>query len=252
MTAKPASSTRTRVERGIYVRHDKAGRKVYVVGYRDSDGRQRWQTVAAGSPRRAPSATRSRAPAARGEQVRPNPRLRFGEAADAWLAEQVVRAAPARRRRSTAPRRDAPAAALGRPADGRDQTARRRPAGARAARAGPAEWTIAGILKAAARVFKFAARHLDWHGENPVGGWRRASGRGRGGARAAIFQGDELAQTLAAATSPTGRCSTWPRSPAPARASCSGSRGRTWTWPTRRRRRSVQRFSSTSTAGGWS
>lgn len=35
---------------------------------------------------------------------------------------------------------------------------------------GLSEWTIAGVLKAASRVFKFAARHLDWHGSNPVAG----------------------------------------------------------------------------------
>ena len=35
--------------------------------------------------------------------------------------------------------------------------------------AGKSEWTIAGVLKAANRVFKFANRRLGWYGINPVG-----------------------------------------------------------------------------------
>jgi Phage integrase family len=35
--------------------------------------------------------------------------------------------------------------------------------------AGKSEWTIAGVLKAANRVFKFANRRLGWYGTNPLG-----------------------------------------------------------------------------------
>ena len=69
--------------------------------------------------------------------------------------------------------------------------------------AGKAEWTIAGVVKAANRTFKFAKRRMNWHGQNPVlelenGERPKVSAA----ARRPIFVGDQLAQTLAAARDP--------------------------------------------------
>jgi hypothetical protein len=68
---------------------------------------------------------------------------------------------------------------------------------------GLSEWTIAGILKAAGRVFKLARRRCRWRGENLValldGGERpkiSASPERR------IYRGDELAQILATSAEP--------------------------------------------------
>jgi integrase len=68
---------------------------------------------------------------------------------------------------------------------------------------GLSEWTIAGILKAAGRVFKFARRHCRWRGENPVGlleGGERPKPSVSPERR--IYTRAELAQTLAASTEP--------------------------------------------------
>jgi integrase len=65
------------------------------------------------------------------------------------------------------------------------------------------EWTIAGILKSARRVFKFAERRLNWHGRNPIDGLENGE-RPKTGAtlRRRLFEGAELAQTIAAASEP--------------------------------------------------
>jgi len=73
--------------RGVYWRAD----GLFEVGYRDADGRQRWR----GSFETLTSARRARddarVKALGGERVSANPRLKFGEAADRWLAEQRQR-----------------------------------------------------------------------------------------------------------------------------------------------------------------
>src|SRR3954453_16022725 len=81
-------SRRERVERNIYVGHDAGGRTSYVVGYRDSAGKQRWQTVQGGITAARRTRDAILGSKAKGERVAPNPRLTFGEAADRWLAEQ--------------------------------------------------------------------------------------------------------------------------------------------------------------------
>jgi hypothetical protein len=92
---------RERVERNIYRRVGASGKAVFEVGYRDSGGKQRWQTVEGGITAARAARDDVLGRKGRGEQVRPNPGLRFGEAADAWLAGQVASCAP-RPRRSTA------------------------------------------------------------------------------------------------------------------------------------------------------
>ena len=183
----------------LYRRYD--GR--FEVGYRDSTGKQRWshafETITAARAERDSIL----AAKGRGERVQPNPRLRFGEAAEQWLAEQVSELRPATRavyagavRVHLEPRWGA------RRLDSLtvDDAARL----VRELRAeGKAEWTISGVLKAASRVFTFAARRLAWHGQNPMpllenGERPKVSAT----ARRRIFEGEELAQTLAAAREP--------------------------------------------------
>ena len=47
-TTQPTPARRTRVERNIYRRVGATGKIVFEVGYRDSAGKQRWQTVEGG------------------------------------------------------------------------------------------------------------------------------------------------------------------------------------------------------------
>lgn len=183
----------------VYRRYD--GR--LEVGYRDSTGRQRWTRpfdtiTAARRERDAILAAKGR-----GERVQPNPRLRFGEAAGKWLADQVAELRPATQAAYTNAVRVHLLPRWG---------ARRLDSlsvddGARLVRElraeGKAEWTISGITKAASRTFTFALRRLDWHGTNPMtllenGERPKVSAT----PRRRIFEGDELAQTLAAAREP--------------------------------------------------
>ena len=195
---------RKRVERNIYKRAD--GK--YEIGFRDSDGIQRWR-----DPNGPPSfdtitaarkaLARVQGAKAKGERVQPNPRLTFGAAADRWLVDQVSDLRPA----TQASYRNSIEVHL------RPRWSRRRLDSitvddvARAVRElraeGKAENSIGTIMRAATRVFKFARRRLGWHGEIPTvqleNGERPRISQA---ARQRIFQGDELAQTLAAASEP--------------------------------------------------
>ncbi|MFL5900335.1 MAG: tyrosine-type recombinase/integrase [Solirubrobacterales bacterium] len=201
--SKASTGRRKRVERNIYERTSAEGRKVLEVGYRDSGGRQRWRTVEGGI--RAARTVRDDllARRGRGERVQPNPRLRFEQAADAWLTEQVADLRPA----TQAGYRNAVENHLN------PQWGRRRLEAisvddvARLVRdlrdEGKSEWTIAGVLKAANRIFKFSKRRLDWHGESPVAGLDSSERPSTATTeRRRIYRGNELGQTLAAATEP--------------------------------------------------
>jgi len=203
MTEANGRPRRERVDRNVYRRTTADGRIVYEVGYRDSSGRQRWKTIEGGIMAARAARDDILGRRGRGERVQPNPKLRFGEAADAWVAGQVEALRPAtqaiyrnaiknhlrprweRRRLDTITVDDV--ALLVR--ELREE--------------GKSEWTISGIVKVAGRVFKFAARRMTWHGENPVQGLEEgerpktsATGKRR------IFQGSELEQTLRAAHEP--------------------------------------------------
>lgn len=203
MSKANATARRARVERNIYRRRDASGHIVHEVGYRDSAGRQRWRTVAGGIMAARAERDDVLGRKGRGERVQPNPRLRFGEAADAWLAGQVAELRPATQAIYT----NAIETHL-RPRWGRRRldsiTVEDAAELVRELRqAGKAEWTIAGVVKAANRTFKFAKRRMNWHGQNPVlelenGERPKVSAA----ARRPIFVGDQLAQTLAAARDP--------------------------------------------------
>lgn len=181
--------------RNIYRRYD--GR--FEVGYRDSTGRQRWtrayDTITAARAARDDLLGRK----ARGDRVQPNPRLRFGEAADRWLNGQVVDLRPA----TQAIYRNAIDNHL-RPRWGRNRldaiTVDDAANLVRDLRAGGlADNSIVGIIQVANRVFKYAQRRLDWRGINPISLMERSERPTTRGAKRRIYQGDELAQTLAAA-----------------------------------------------------
>src|SRR5215217_5848976 len=199
MAASPSGASRCWRTRGSYWRAD----GTFEVGYRDADGRQRWRgpfdTITAARAARGDARARARG----GERESANPRLKFREAANRWLAEQVAELRPSTQaiygnaiRNHLAPRW------ADRRMDAIDVTDAARLV--RELRAeGLSEWTIAGILNAAGRVFKFARRHCRWRGENPIG---LLEGRERPRVSATperrIYSGEELTQTLAASTEP--------------------------------------------------
>jgi integrase len=203
MSKTNATARRLRVERNIYRRQDAVGHTVHEVGYRDSAGRQRWRTVDGGITAARAARDDVLGRKGRGERVQPNPRLRFSEAADAWLVGQVAELRPATR----AIYSNAIETHL-RPRWGRrrlDTITVEDVAGLvrELRKEGKAEWTIAGVVKAANRTFKFAKRRMNWHGQNPVLELEKSERpKVSAAARRPIFVGDQLAQTLAAAREP--------------------------------------------------
>lgn len=199
MPKTSSGARRKRIERNIYARST----GVFEVGYRDSSGRQRWQTVEGGITAARAVRDDLLGRKGRGEKVAPNPKLTFGEAADRWLSTQVEELRPATR-------------AIYRNAVDNHLTARwgRRRLdtidvddAARLVRelraAGLSEWTISGIVKAANRIFKFARRRCNWHGESPFALLENGERPKVSDApERRIFQGDELAQTIAASQEP--------------------------------------------------
>ena len=95
-TIKP-KTRRERVKPGIYVRHNRQGRKVYEITYRDSDRRQRWETIEGGIRAAEAALADKRARIGRGERVAPIPNLTFGNAAERWQESQAARLRPATR-----------------------------------------------------------------------------------------------------------------------------------------------------------
>ncbi len=185
--------------RGIYWRAD----GLFEVGYRDADGRLRWrgpfETISAARAERGDARAKARS----GDRESANPRLKFGEAADRWLAEQVVDLRRQTRARYASHVRNHLAPRWGqRRMDAIDVTdAARLVRELRAA--GLAESSISGVLQVANRVFKFARRHCRWRGENPIE-LLETSERPKASAtrERRIFEGDELAQVLAASWEP--------------------------------------------------
>jgi integrase len=185
--------------RNIYRRPDGA----FEIGYRDSTGRQRWKVVAGGITAARGERDAILGAKARGERVQPNPKLRFGEAVEKWLAEQVADLRPGTRSRYESdvrlhvlPRwgqRRMDAIDVGEAA----QLVRELRA------AGLAEWTIQGVLVAAGRVFRFARRRMGWTGQSPIALLENGERPRLGDTpEPRIYQGDELAQVLAASWEP--------------------------------------------------
>ena len=190
---------RVRVERGIYRRLT----GVLEVGYRDETGRQRWRTIdggilAARNVRDDLSARR-----ARGESIAPRPKLRFGEAADAWLDGPVgdLRDTTQAKYRCMVEQHLRPRFGSRRlDAIGAEDLANL----VRELRAGgKSESTISVVLGVVNPIFKFATRRLGWTGTIPttlmLQSERPRSSRGD---RRPIFTGEQLEQTISAAHEP--------------------------------------------------
>lgn len=91
MSESNVQPRRVRVERNIYRRAS----GVYEVGFKDSASTQRWRTVDGGITAARALRDELLARRARGERVSTNRRLRFSDAAAAWLAGPVVDLRPA-------------------------------------------------------------------------------------------------------------------------------------------------------------
>jgi integrase len=186
---------RVRVERNIYRRPSGA----LEVGFKDAAGVQRWRTVDGARKVRDELVARR----GRGETVVPDSRLRFGEAADLWLAGPVLdprsttqagyhSAVEQHLRRRFENRRldgitaDDLAALVH---DMRHQ--------------GKSEATIAAVLGAVGRIYKFAARRLGFSGTNPItlmlSSERPKVSQAK---RRPIFKPEQIEQTLAAGAEP--------------------------------------------------
>jgi integrase len=74
---------------GIYRRVAADGRAVFEIGYRDRDGRQRWQTVAGGLQDAVVAREEARGRVRRGERSAPS-RVRFADLAGEWIAGQTA------------------------------------------------------------------------------------------------------------------------------------------------------------------
>src|SRR3954466_2929014 len=185
--------------RGVYWRPD----GMFEVGYRDADGRLRWrgafETLTSARVARDDARVKARG----GERESVNPRLKFGEAADRWQAEQVAALRPATRASYASYLENHLRPRWGnRRMDAIDVSdAARLIRELRAA--GLAEGTISGICRGANRSFKFARRHCAWRGDNPFAELE-TSERPKVSAtpQRRLYVGAELAQVLAAATEP--------------------------------------------------
>lgn len=197
--AKPSAPRRTSVERNIYRRAD--GK--FEVGFKDGTGVQRWRTVEGGIL--AARALRDELLAARGrgERVAPNPRLRFGDAADRWLAGPVL---DLRERTQQAYRNSVNTHLRPRLATRRLDTITADDVAAlvRELRAqGLAESHNAAIIATLGRVYKYATRRLGWAGQDPTTLLLSSERPKLSQAQPKrIFQGEQIEQTIAAASEP--------------------------------------------------
>ena len=199
MADHSADRRRIRVERNIYRRASGA----YEVGFRDVSGKQRWRTIHGGITAARAVRDELLAQRGRGERAEARTRLRFAEAAQEWLEGPV---------RDLRPRTDecyrnainthlVPRFGMRR-LDGisPDDLA----ALVRELRdAGLSDSTSVIVLGVVNRIYRFAARRLNWPGANPVSVMLSSERPKPAQAkRRRIFEGAELEQTIAAAGEP--------------------------------------------------
>jgi integrase len=189
---------RVKVEQGIWQRGD-----VYEITFRDARGRQRRRTVKGGITAARNELAKEVANRANGAQVTADPRLRFGQAADAWLAGPVETLRP----NTVSTYKGAVNNHL------RERIGHKRLSDitaddiARVVKemraAGYSEWTISTAVMVVGQVFRYAARRLGWKGERPTALLERGERPHVSvSAKRRIFRGDELARTIAAAREP--------------------------------------------------
>lgn len=193
------TARRVRVERGIYRRST----GVLEVGFKDETGRQRWRTVDGGILAARKVRDELAARRARGESVAPKPKLRFGEAAETWLAGPVVDL-----RETTQVKYRCMVNQHLRPrVEGRRLDALNAYDLARLVREvraeGMSEATIAVILGVVSAIYKFATRRLGWSGTIPTTLMLRSERpKISQTKRRPVFDGEQLEQTIAAAHEP--------------------------------------------------
>lgn len=190
--------TRERVQ-GVYFRRDTQGRQVFEIGFRDSDGRQRYETVGGGVTAAEQALRDHKARMGRGERVAPKPTLTFGEAAERWQKSQVTALRPSTQKAYGAHLRTH---LLPRWRKRRldtftvDDMARL----IEELRAnGKKAWTIRGCLVVSGRVFDFAGRRLGWAGSNPVRQLDRRERPASDQEERRVLTGAELERLLAVA-----------------------------------------------------
>lgn len=199
MAELSSAPRRVRVERAVYRRPT----GILEVCFKDETGRLRWRTVDGGILAARKLRDDLSARRARGESVAPNPKLRFGEAADRWVNGPVLDLRDTTqtkyrsivdghlRPRFDARRLDAIAAddvaRLVRELRGEDKS----------------EATIAVAVAVIGRIYKFAARRLGWNGIVPTT-LMLSSERPKVSLakRRPIFVGEQLEQTIRAAHEP--------------------------------------------------
>mgnify|MGYP001174265765 CR=1 FL=1 len=190
---------RIRVERNIYRRST----GVLEVGFKDAAGIRRWRTVDGGIMAARKLRDELLAKRAHGETVAPDSRLRFGEAADLWLAGPVLDL----RESTQAGYRNAVEQHLRSGYGGRrldSITADDLATLVRHMREqGNSEATIAVVLGVTGRIYKFATRRLGWTGTNPTT-LMLSSERPKVSLakRRPIFTPEQIEQTIAVATEP--------------------------------------------------
>jgi Phage integrase, N-terminal SAM-like domain len=224
MSASEETPRRVRVERNIYRRPT----GVLEVGFKDAAGIQRWRTVDGGIMAARNLRDELLARRGRGETVAPDSRLRFGEAASLWLNGPVLDL----RSTTQAGYRSAVEQHLrlrfgncrldGITADDLAALVRE------LRHEGKSEATIAAVLGAVGRIYKFAARRLGFSGMNPIP-LMLSSERPKLSLaeRRPIFTPEQIEQHWPPRPSPTALCSLSPRSPAHVCPSCAGSLGPT-------------------------
>lgn len=197
----PDQPNREHVERNIYRRHGADGRWRYELSFRDSDGRQRRQTVEGGIKAARAALADVKARQGRGERVAPMRNLTFNAAADRWWAAQALALRPATQNAYGHGLAHLRRAFGGRRLDALsvDDVARyvadQHAAGLRA-------WTVRGHLTVAGRVFEYAQRRLGWAGTNPVRALDRHERPRSDQRERRVLDHAELARLLAAADEP--------------------------------------------------
>jgi integrase len=199
MEVDPMSApARVKVELGIWQRGD-----VYEITFRDAQGKQRRRTVKGGITAARNELAKEVAKRANGERVTADPRLRFGQAANAWLAGPVATLRP----NTISTYRGAVDSHLRKRIGKRrmddltpDDIAR---VLAEMRAAGYSEWTISTALMVCGQVFRHAARRMGWRGTSPTTLLERGERpHVSAAAKRRIFRGDELPRTIAAAREP--------------------------------------------------
>jgi integrase len=199
MPTNDPTPRRVRLERNIYRRSN----GVYEIGFKDAQNKQRWRTVAGGITAARAARDELLAKRHRGEQVETQHRLRFADAANAWLEGPVqdLRPRTGECSRNALKQHLLPRFAARRldaitPDDLAELVRDLRAAGL-------SESTSSIAIGVMNRVYRYALRRLGWSGSNPVS-LMLSSERPKPSLtkRRRIFDGRELEQTIAAATEP--------------------------------------------------